>query len=130
MTTKSNFDHYVPDHIRKNRPEVYVRFADLFERPNEIGVRKLVPRAGAVAFLVDAAHRYRITVLSPTYGKPCSPVLLWDELRHALTDHFDGDALRARTVLVEFDFRKNPRETSPAFASPDEDGEWQVYAPE
>lgn len=129
MTTRSNFDHYVPDHIRKNRPEVHVRFADLFERPNELGIRRLVPRAGAIAFLIEHATRYRIAVLSPIYGKPCSTVLLWDELRHALTDHYNGDAMRARTTLVEFNFRKNPRGESPTFASPDEDGEWQVYAP-
>lgn len=121
---------YCPDHIRRNRPAVYVRFSDLFERPHEIGVNKLVPRAGGIEFLIDAAYRYRIIVLSPTYGKKCSTVLLWDELRQAMTDYFNGDSIRARTMLVEINFLATPREEIPTFAHIDEYGEWLVYDPD
>lgn len=119
---------YCPDHIRKNKPAVFIRFADLFERPHEIGLDRLVPREGAIDFLAESASKYRVTVVSPAIAQRFGAVMVWDEIREALTRRFDGDAARARSILVHLGLQATPDTDNPQFAQPDEDDVWYVYA--
>ncbi len=112
----------LPDHIRMNRPALAVLFDDLFVVTREGAI---TPIRGAMQFLAARAYQYRITVVDPHAHPPHGVVNVWDMLRNALTDYYDGDAMAARTLLVELsiDVKRAP---DCLFIGYPTNGKWEV----